>query len=698
MSLDKIFNPKSIAIIGASDTRDSVGYALYVNAMKSSRKRPVYPVNLKKKKILGAKAYAKVGDIKRKIDLAVIATPAITVPGVLKECAEAGIKAAVVISAGFNEVGAEGQKLFDELGRVASENEIRVLGPNCLGFINPLIDLNMSFAAKQALPGQVALVSQSGAICTALLDWSLSKNIGFSNFVSLGSALNIGFSDVLEHLAEDKKTTSIVLYMESLRNPARFAEVCRKVSKVKPVFVLKSGRSQAGALAAKSHTGSLAGNDLGFDALFRQASASRLDTIEQLFDIITMCSVRSKNIGRRLAIITNAGGPGVLSTDAAYLNGGELAKLSKETLARLSKKLPAAWSQSNPIDIIGDADPKRYKDAMAICLADSRIDSVLTVLTPQTMTDPLAVASEIGKLKIGKNKFVMASFIGGLEVRGARERLEKRNIPVFDTPERAISSFIRLTKQIDRREKEISNEKELPLAMIEKEKAGQILNKARLEKRKQLSESEAKELLACYGIPVLPFAVVDSRAKAETESSKLKYPVAMKILSPDILHKIDCGGVALDIGDTQSAGQAYDAIIRSAKRHHPKARIHGVYIEPMVKSDFELIIGFSYDPVLGGLIMFGRGGSEVELIKDISFGVLPLNSLEIADMIKSTKVYSRIAGYRNLPGIDPKVIVDIIRKIALLIHDFPNLKELDINPLSIHSGQALALDAKVVLK
>jgi len=698
MSLNKIFKPKSIAIIGASNKKGSVGLALYSNAKNSKIKRAIYPVNIKGKNILGDKSYKNVVDIKKTIDLAVIATPAASVPSVVRDCARAKIKGIIIISAGFNEVGKAGDKLFNEVFQIAKENGLRIMGPNCLGFLNPGIDLNMSFASKQASSGKVAFVSQSGAMCTAVLDWSQEHSVGFSSFVSIGSSLDIGFSDMIEHLAKDKSTTSIVLYMESLKDPARFIEVCQKVTKNKQIFVLKSGRSLAGASAAKSHTGSLMANDMAFDALFRQAGVVRLETIQDIYDSIVFCSSTCKKIGKRLTVVTNAGGPGVISTDFLYKQKGELAKLSKNTIIKLNSKLPVSWSGANPVDIIGDADPERFEDAINICLQDKRTDSLLVLLSPQAMTKSLDLAKRILKIKVPKNKSLFCSFIGGTEVLAARDLLQKNNIPIFETPERAIKSFMNVVF-----EKQVVNAKENKIlsqsvSRVQKEKVDQIFNKVRLEKRKQLNEAEAKDVLSAYKIPVLAFAVANSENDVHEVSKKLKYPLAMKVLSSDILHKIDCGGVELNIDNKEEARQAYTKIIRASKKFHPQADIQGVYMESMFKSDLELIIGLSYDPVLGSILMFGRGGSLVELYKDISFGILPISKNDIMTLIKDTKIYTRLKGYRNMPGVDIDKLVDIIYKVSLLANDFPIIKELDINPLSANDKKMSVLDAKIVLK
>jgi acetyltransferase len=696
MNLDKIYNPRNIAIIGASAEKGSVGNALFMNAISSRKPRGVFPVNINRKKISGHNTFANVKEIKNSIDLAVIATPAAVVPFVLEDCISAGVKGAIIVSAGFNEAGAAGLKLYERIQTLVRDHDLRVMGPNCLGFINPMIDLNMSFAAKQALPGRVAFISQSGALCTSILDWSLGENIGFSRFISIGSMIDIDFSDLLEYLEKDRDTDSIVLYMESLRDAPRFVEIAKRVSASKRIFVLKSGRSLAGASAAKSHTGSLAGNDKAFDAIFREAGITRLLTIEDLFDCIKMAAQKTRNIGPRLAIITNAGGPGVLSTDALSLNGGILAKMSKETSAKLDQVLPSAWSRANPIDMIGDASPKNLKDTLSICLNDKNIDSIMVLLTPQSMTKPTEMAKELAKLKLPENKFIFSSFLGGEDMFEAKKILSKAKIPDFESPERAIMAFLHLSRE----RKNFKNSvklKENPIN-IDKDKVQEIIAQAQKEKRKQLSESEAKALILAYNIPVLTSAVAASQKDIVDKAKTLRFPIAMKILSPDIMHKIDCGGVKLDIPDLESAQRAYEDIMRSVKAHHKDARIDGVYMEAMWQSDFELIIGVSLDPVLGPLLMFGRGGTEVELYKDIAFGVLPLSADGIFRMMSETKVMERIRGYRNTKGADIDEVVGLMLRIGQLIHDFPLIKELDINPLAVSQGKLAVLDAKIVLR
>jgi acetyltransferase len=696
MNLIKMFDPRSIAIIGASNEKGSVGNALFMNALVSKKKRRIYPINIKRKRISGQESFASVREIKGEIDLAVIATPAPTVPAVMEDCAASGIKQAIIISAGFGELGAAGQLLSDKVALIAKQAGIRVMGPNCLGFLNSKADLNMSFAAKKTLPGRIAFVSQSGALCTAVLDWAEPQEIGFSRFISLGSMIDVGFADLLDYLADDKDTEAIVLYMESLKDVAAFQKACARLEGQKPIFVLKSGRSQAGAKAARSHTGSLAGNDAAFAALFRQTGISRLASIEEMFDVIKLLSFSDKKPGQRLAIVTNAGGPGVMATDALMALNGQLAKLDRKTLAQLDESLPVAWSRANPVDVIGDADPKRFQIAIRACLEDKNVDAVLLLLTPQAMTAPFLLAKELAKIKVPTGKLILSSFIGGGDLELARGVLAKGRIADFPCPERAISAFCHLSRVPKKIRISVKNEN-IAQTGTDLERANAIMAAVKKEKRKALHEAEAKALLAAYGFGILANRVAKSRAEALKFANELGFPLAMKIMSPDILHKVDCGGVELDIRTSAEAGLAYDRILKSSQEAHPQADIQGVYMEPMLGRGIELIIGLSQDPVLGPLIMFGRGGSEVELYKDIAFALLPLSYSDLVLMMEETRVYERLKGYRNLPGADFEQIVALIQRIGVLIKDFPEIKELDINPLHASEQGNIVLDAKVVL-
>lgn len=693
--MNKIFKPKTVAIIGASNKKGSVGLALLENAKNSKAARKIYPVNIKGKTILGEKSYKFVTDIKKQIDVAVIATPSAVVPKVLKNCAKAKIKNVIIISAGFSEVGVEGKKLFEEIASICEESGLNIVGPNCLGILNPYADLNLSFASKQASKGSVALVSQSGAICTALLDWSEKQEIGFSKFISLGSMLDIGFAQTIDYLNRDKNTRSIVLYVETVNKPQEFIKACR--ASKKSIFVLKSGRSKAGASAAKSHTGSLAGSDEVFDALFRQAGVTRLDTIQELQDVIHFESHNTPLLAGKLAIVTNAGGPGVICTDFLDSLNFSLAKLSKKTKDDLDKVLPTAWSKSNPIDIIGDAGPKRYKSSLDICLKSKELDSVFALLTPQTMTDSKTVAKYLLDLKIPRTKLVFASFIGGSDLDEAKTLLRKSNFLLFDTPERALLAFtkhVEQSKLIKARQKK----ERYPDIKLKNKKVATIISAAENEKRKSLSESEVKDILSSYSLPVLKYRLAKTEGEVSRYFKTFDTPVAMKVLSPDILHKIDMGGVELNISSEKEARAAFKRIMINARKKAKGAKLDGVIMEPMLNVDLELIIGLSYDPVLGANIMFGRGGSEVELLADVSFGVLAISLEQIEKMIKETIVSKRLAGYRGMRGLEVKKLTDLIYRISLLAKNFPQIKELDINPLALSRGKLHVLDAKIVLR
>ncbi len=696
MSLNRLFKPRSIAIIGASNKKGSVGFSLYANALKSKVKRRVYPVNIKAEKILGAQSYRNVTNIKKIIDLAVIATPAKTVASVLRDCALVKIKNVVIISAGFSEIGSRGRDMLKEIKQIATDNKIQVMGPNCLGFINPQIDLNMSFAIKQAHLGETAFVSQSGALCTAVLDWASEQSIGFSNFISIGSMMDIDFADILEYLSKDKQTKNIVLYMESIKDPQKFLRISQQFIKHKKIFVLKSGRSQAGAQAAKSHTGSLSGSDLAFNVFFKQAGVIRLNSIQDVYDTIMMAQAKQNIVNKSLMIVTNAGGPGVIAVDELVHQQGKLAHLSKSTIAKLDKKMPTTWSRSNPIDIIGDASPIRFKEAVRHVLQDKNTGAVLVILTPQAMTNPSQVAQELSRLKVPKNKLLFTSFLGGQEITLAREILRKKNIVNFVTPERAVKSFIDVftAKTQSRFSQKLTLNKFKP----NKKRVANILAKVIEEQRKQLNEAEAKAILAAYDLPIASHWIATNSQELAKLNTKVTYPVAMKILSADILHKIDCGGVVLHINNFQELKRAYQKIMRSVSKAHPQADLSGVYIEVMQKSVLELIIGINHDLILGTMLMFGRGGSEVELYQDIAWGILPLKKNDFFNLLYDTKVYQRLQGYRGLPGGDSQQIIASLYKVACLAKDFPDIKELDINPLSVNGDKIFVLDAKIILK
>jgi len=696
--LDKIFNPKTIAVIGASDTEGSVGNALMRNLIGNNYKGIIYPVNLKRESVRSIKAYPSISDIPDKIDVAIIATPASTVLNIVDECGQAGVTGIVIISAGFSEMGDSGKKNSQEILDLARRYNMRLIGPNCLGFIRPSINLNASFANKMALPGQIAFISQSGALCSSILDWSVKNNVGFSHFVSIGEALDISFHDLIDYFGSDPNTSSILIYMESLKDARKFMSAARVISKQKPIIILKVGRTQEGASAAESHTGSLAGDDDVYDAAFERAGIIRVDTAVELFHVAKTLDMQKRPEGNRVAVVTNAGGPGVIATDYLIARGGKLSELSKNTITELNKFLPAAWSGSNPVDILGDANAERYTRAIEICLNDDNVDAVLVILTPQEMTNPSEVARQIVNVKNSKNKTLMASLMGGDDVAEGRRILEKGSVPIYRSPEDAVKTFIYLNRYRQNQEASKETPASIPHAFKPRvEKNRKLINQAIAEDRLILTEDESKKFLSNYDIPVLKNAVATTIKEAGEMAHKIGFPVVMKILSPDILHKTDVGGVKLNINSIQEAKKAYNDIIKSAKKYNKKAVIKGVFIEKMMKKRYELLVGCKKDRTFGPAIVFGMGGVAVEVFNDTKVGLPPLNMPLALRMIRGTKVYKLLKGYRNMPDVDIASIQFFLYKFAYLISDFPEIKELDINPFSVDEKGGVVLDAKIIL-
>ena len=696
--LDKIFNPGTIAVIGASDREGGVGNALMKNLIGNNFGGIVYPVNLNRESVQGIKAYPRIGDIPDKIDLAIIATPAPTVPAIVEECGQAGVSGVIIISSGFDEIGAKGKKTSEEILSTAREYGMRVVGPNCLGFIRPSINLNASFANKMALPGHIAFISQSGALGTAILDWSLKNNVGFSHFVSIGSAIDITYHDLIDYFGDDPHTSSILVYMESLTEARKFMSAARAFSRQKPIVVLKVGRTEAGSHAAKSHTGAITGNDSVYDAAFERAGIIRVDGALDLFHVAKILAMQSRPADNRVAVITNAGGPGVIATDRLALKGGRLAQLAHSTVTELKKFLPPAASTANPVDILGDADPHRYRQAVELCLADSNVDAALIILTPQEMTSPTDVARQIVSIKNKTSKTMFASWMGGDDVAEGRVILEKGNIPVYRTPEEAVDIFMYVDSY--RRRLEFLNETpgSVPHAFKPKtEKNRELLEKVIADKRTVMTEAEAKEMIANYGIPVAANGLANSATEAGTIAEKIGFPVVMKILSADILHKTDIGGVKLNINSKVEAEQAYHEIMTGAKKGAPKAKIDGIFIEAMTKKRYELLIGCKKDEVFGPAIVFGMGGVAVEVFRDTAVGLPPLNMSLALKMIQETKIYKLLEGYRGMPGVDIEAIQFLLYKFAYLVSDFPEIKELDINPFAVDENGGVVLDAKIIL-
>lgn len=696
--LKRIFEPRTVAVIGASNNEGSVGYALIRNMIGSGFKGTVYPINFKHKSIYGVRSYAKLSDTRDEIDLAVIATPASTVPDLVKECGEYGVGGVVIISAGFMEAGEGGHQLTETILGYARKYNIRIIGPNCLGFIKPSIKLNASFANKMALPGKIAFISQSGALCTAILDWSVEKNVGFSYFVSIGSMIDVGFHDLIDYFGNDPKTSSIVIYMESLTYTRKFMSAARAFARTKPIIVLKAGKSAAGAKVALSHTGTLAGNDIAFEAAFQRAGIISVNTIEELFNAAQALAMQPRPKGNRLAIVTNAGGPGVLATDQLISLGGELAKLSKETYDELNKSLPAVWSHGNPVDVLGDATALRYKEATEAVLKDKGVDGVLVILTPQSMTKADEIGREIVLLGNKNTKPILASWMGQKDVDEGCEILEEGGIPVFRIPENAVNTFMSMYNYTRNIQALYETPSSIPQIFNPDTIKNHVLIKAIMdEKRYVLTEDEAKEVLTNYHIPIAKHKVAASETEVSGICADIGFPVVMKIASPDITHKTDTGGVILNIKNEDAAIEAYNAILISAKQAKPDANIVGVLIEEMVSKKYELIIGSKKDPIFGPVIVFGMGGVAVEVFKDLNVGLPPLNMALAQRIIEDTKIYKLLKGYRGMKGADIEAIKYLLYKFAYLVMDFPQIKEIDINPYVVDDTGGLVLDAKIVL-
>src|SRR3989339_374987 len=651
MKLDKLFNPKTIAVIGASNEKGTVGYFLFKNLISSDYEGIVYPINIKRSSVQSIKAYPSIKDLPDKIDLAIIATPAKTVPGIIKECGEAGVGGAVII-----------------------------------------------FASQMALPGKIAFISQSGALCTAILDWSVKNNVGFSHFVSIGSMLDVGFHDLIDHFGQDPEVSSILIYMESLNNARKFLSAARAFSKGKPIIVLKVGRSNEGAKAAKSHTGSLAGNNAVFDAAFERAGIVRVNTVVGLFHTAKALAMQPRPLSAKMVVVTNAGGAGVIATDSLIYSGGSLASLSKKTIVKLNKILPNAWSHNNPVDILGDAESMRYKKTVEVCLRDENVDSILIILTPQAMTDPTSVAREIVVISKNNNKPIFACWMGGNTVAEGRSVLEQGSVPVYRSPEDAITCFMNVYNYSKNLKLLHETPSTIPHAFTPKIKENKkLILEVANSGRDTLTEAESKKLLDNYDIPVVKHAIAKDAKEAGKLASKIGFPVVMKILSPDILHKTDVGGVKLDINSEEEAQHAFEKIINSVRKHKPKADIHGVFIEGMVNKKYELLIGCKKDPIFGPAIVFGMGGVAVEVFKDTKVGLPPLNMALSMRMINETKISKLLKGYRNMTGIDIQAIQFLLYKFAYLIIDFPEIKEIDINPFAVDENGGIVLDAKVIL-
>jgi acetyltransferase len=706
--LDAIFSPKNVALIGATENPGSVGRTIMWNLIRNPFGGAVLPVNPKRASVMGVKAYPSISAVPEKVDLAVIVTPAPSVPNLISECVAAGVKGAIIISAGFKETGAQGAELERQVLANARKGGMRIIGPNCLGVMNPLGGLNATFAASMARPGKVGFISQSGALCTAVLDWSLTANVGFSAFISIGSMLDVGWGDLIYYLGDDPNTESVVIYMETIGDARAFLSAAREVANAKPIIVIKPGRTEGAARAAASHTGSLTGSDDVLEMAFRRAGVLRVNSIAELFYMSDLLAKQPRPAGNRLTILTNAGGPGVLATDALITNGGELAQLSDETMEAFNQLLPAAWSHNNPVDIIGDASPERYAKAIDIAAADPNSDGMLVILTPQDMTDPTKTAEELAPHAQSLGKPLLASWMGGAGVAEGEAILNRANIPTFPYPDTAARMFDYMAGYagILRRLYETPMLAAYTMDHLpDVAKAKEIIEHARHTGRTLLTEYESKQLLSAYRIPTVETRIVQNADEAARAADEIGYPVVLKLHSEIITHKTDVGGVKLFLNDANAVRQAYSEIAESVRsivgEKDPSSGqpyFLGVTVQPMVNLEgYELILGSSIDPQFGPVILFGLGGQLVEVFKDSSLSLPPLNSTLAQRMMERTRIYTALKGVRGRKPVDLNSLERLVVRFSTLISEQPWVKELDINPLIASPDGILALDARVVL-
>lgn len=697
--LDPLFLPRSVAVIGASERPGSVGRSVLWNLLSSPFGGTVFPVNSKRSNVLGIKAYPSVRDLPEKVDLIVVTTPADTVPELIRESVEVGIPAAIVISAGFKEFGEHGKELERQISEII-RGKMRLIGPNCLGVMNPIRGLNATFAHTVARPGNVAFISQSGALCTAVLDWSLRENVGFSGFVSIGSMLDVNWGDLVDYFGSDARTHSIVIYMESIGDARSFLSAAREVSLTKPVIVIKAGRTAAAAKAAASHTGALTGSDEVLDAAFRRSGVLRVNSIADIFFMSDVLAKQPRPRGNRLCILTNAGGPGVLATDALVAGGGELAELSEETMKAFDEILPAQWSHNNPVDILGDAEPERYAKSLEIAAKDASIDGMLVVLTPQEMTNPTLIAEKLKPYAKGLGKPVLASWMGGAEVAAGGQILNQAGIPTFQFPDSAVRAFNYMWRYAYNL-KGIYETPALPQhadAALQRGKAERIIRDVRDSGRTILTEYESKQLLKAYNIPTVETRVAATEDEALKAAEEIGYPIVLKLYSLTITHKTDVGGVQLNLHDANAVKTAFQTIKQTVAEKVGAEHFQGVTVQPMAKLDgYELIIGSSLDSQFGPVILFGTGGQLVEVFKDRALALPPLNSTLALRLMEQTKIFTALKGVRGRKPVDLKALEELLVRFSQLVVEQPWIKEIDINPLLASPDRLLALDARVVL-
>lgn len=710
-NLDNLFNPKSVALIGASDKEGSVGTVALANLMQA-RDRKIFPVNPTRKTVLGIECFRDVASIGEPVDCAVIAAPAPAVPELIEACGKAGIGGAVIFSAGFNEIGEEGRLLEQQVATLRKQYGMRILGPNCLGYVRPKAGLNATFMRTSPPPGHIAFLSQSGALGSAILDWAVEEHVGFSMFASMGTMMDVDFGDLIDFLGGDNDTRSILIYMEGVGNAKKFMSAARAFAMHKPIIIIKPGRFTESAKAARSHTGSMAGDDAIYEAAFERVGVVRVKEITDLFNVAEILDSRKLPKGPRLAIVTAAGGPGVMATDALLDNGGKLAKLSDKTMEQLNEVLPPFWSKGNPIDVLGDADAARYGKAIKICLEDSEVDGVLVIYVPMDIAPPDEVARAVIENARDQWKPVIAAWMGGQKVRAALKTFAENDIPSYERPEEAVKAYATMYWHERNLELLYETPAELPvqemfqedlIGFIQKifaEKKGlkTLITKAIAEGRTLLTEDESKAFLTAYRIPTTPPTIVCNADEAVTVARKIGYPVVIKIVSPDITHKTDVGGVTVGIRSDEQLRQAYEHMMVTVKTRAPGAVIQGISLQKMVEDiDYELILGSKKDKDFGSVILFGMGGVTAELINDFSIGLPPLNRTLAKRLMEETRAYKLVQGWRGKVPANLDELEMILVLFSYLVVGFPEIAEIDINPLAVSGGKICAIDARIIL-
>ena len=699
--LDPIFKPQRIALVGVGPNPNSVGGKILANLVGGGFRGVVYPVNPSVEAVMGIPCFPSVGTLPRTPDLGILCAAAVQIPGLVAQCGEAGVRGLIVVSSGFQETGEVGRLLEEQVClETARFPSMRLIGPNCLGIIVPGQQLNASFAGAMPKAGQVAFISQSGALCTSVLDWALQEKVGFSHFISIGNAIDVGFADLIDYLGEDEQTKSILLYIESIREARRFMTAARAFARTKPIIAYKAGRFPESAAAAASHTGALAAEDAIYDAAFRRAGVARVFDFGEIFDVAELLGRKKVPRGDRLGILTNAGGPGVMAVDALVAADGKPARLSEETMARLNETLPPAWSHGNPIDVLGDAKSKLAAKAAAIVLDDRGVDALLVIITPQAMTNPTAIAKEISALAATTPKPILAAWLGAVRMQEGLRILNDAGIPTYTTPEQGVRAFMTLVGYSRNLEILYETPKDIPVEFtLDRQALRDRFDGLSAGPGDVLSEENSKALLEAYGIATarpVPAATAEDAVRA---AEAMGYPVVLKILSPDITHKSDVGGVVLDLLGREAVLAAFAAIVGRAAALRPEVRIDGVTVQPMarIEDGVQMILGAKKDATFGTVLMAGMGGTAAELFGDRALGFPPLNERLARRMIESLKIYPLLQGYRGRPAMAVPKLLETLMRLSYLVADYPEIAELDINPLLVTPDAVLALDARVVL-